>query len=337
MAILGFQLFNIGESGNVPQFIYLNTNNTIAQVTTTGYLSHLIQQGNEVKNADMALVVTKATPTSDPVPILCVISFPGGVPKLTQYGSVGGNFSPATNYTTLSADGPITGSWQHVGGFEVQAGVGNVTLQSDTGQVNILAPNAGQPINIIASLANIIGINTVSISSAVQIGINSSGTLALTSAGPGGVYINASAGPLTFVSLPNAATANQLFYDPITGVVTYGAAGGGGGFTWTSINGGPQTLVASNGYVSDNAALQTFTLPAVAALGDEYEIVGKGAGGWTIAQGAGQSIQVGNTASTVGAGGSVSSSNQFDVIKLVCTTANTGFSAEFLVGNLNIV
>lgn len=99
------------------------------------------------------------------------------------------------------------------------------------------------------------------------------------------------------------------------------------GVSWTNVTGTSQTMVADGGYVANNAGLVTLTLPATAAFGTFLYIQGTGAGGWTIAQNAGQSIHIGNVASTVGAGGSVASSNQFDSLILLCTVANTTWCA----------
>lgn len=100
-------------------------------------------------------------------------------------------------------------------------------------------------------------------------------------------------------------------------------SGTGSGIGWTDVTGTSQAMVADNGYVSDNGALVTLTLPATAAFGTAISVLGKGAGGWKIAQNAGQNIQVGNTSTTIGVGGSVASTNRFDSIDLICTTANT--------------
>ena len=107
------------------------------------------------------------------------------------------------------------------------------------------------------------------------------------------------------------------------GAGTITLSGTGSGIGWNEITGASQAMAPDQGYVTNNAGLVTLTLPAVAAFGTVINIVGKGAGGWRIAQGAGQQIQVGSTASTVGAGGYVESTNQYDSIELLCTTANT--------------
>lgn len=100
-------------------------------------------------------------------------------------------------------------------------------------------------------------------------------------------------------------------------------SGTGSGIGWTEVTGTTQVMAADNGYVASNAGLVTLTLPATAAFGTIINIVGKGAGGWKIAQNAGQNIQLGSTSSTVGATGYIESTNRYDSIELLCTTANT--------------
>jgi hypothetical protein len=97
----------------------------------------------------------------------------------------------------------------------------------------------------------------------------------------------------------------------------------GSAMTWNEVVGTSASMTTNNGYVSNNAGLVTLTLPTTASFGDTLEIIGKGAGGWIIAQGASQQIVVGNASSTAGAGGSVASTNRRDSTQLVCTTANT--------------
>lgn len=84
-----------------------------------------------------------------------------------------------------------------------------------------------------------------------------------------------------------------------------------------------EQMVDNTTYQSANANLVTLTLPPTSALGDSVRVAGFGAGGWTIAQNAGQQIIIGNVSSTIGVGGSVSSTNRYDGIELVCTVANT--------------
>ena len=132
---------------------------------------------------------------------------------------------------------------------------------------------------------------------------------------------------------PSAATLTQG-----TGITITSASGSiaiasstaaGGGFVWNDTTGTSATIAAGNGYVADNAALVTFTLPATSVFGDCFCIQGKGAGGWKIAQNAGQQINFGNASTLSGSGGSIASNNQYDSVTCVCVTA--GASAIWAV------
>lgn len=101
----------------------------------------------------------------------------------------------------------------------------------------------------------------------------------------------------------------------------------GEGVTWNTISGTSASMVTDNGYIASNAGLVTLTLPTTASVGDALYILGNGAGGWSIAQNSGQQIQVGNVATTAGAGGSLSSTNRYDSIHLVCKVADTVWQA----------
>jgi hypothetical protein len=110
-----------------------------------------------------------------------------------------------------------------------------------------------------------------------------------------------------------------------------------GVIVWSREAGAAIAAVADHGYINTNVALTTVTLPAAAALGTVIEIMGESAAGWTIAQNAGQSIQYGNISTTVGVGGSLSSSDRFDTVRLVCRVVNTVWSVTSAVGALNVV
>ena len=96
-------------------------------------------------------------------------------------------------------------------------------------------------------------------------------------------------------------------------------------------------MAINNGYIANNAALVTATLPSTSAVGDLVWIVGKGAGGWQIAQNAGQTIHFGNQDTTMGAGGHLDSTNQYDTIQLLCTAANTDWTCTGISqGNISV-
>jgi len=93
---------------------------------------------------------------------------------------------------------------------------------------------------------------------------------------------------------------------------------------WVDQTSSSVTMTANTGYTSDDgASLVTFTLPTTSSIGDWVEINGKGSGLLTIAQASGQQIHIGTSTTTSGTGGSLSSVNQYDCVKLRCLTANT--------------
>ena len=110
----------------------------------------------------------------------------------------------------------------------------------------------------------------------------------------------------------------------------------GGGFTWVDVTGTSDDIEASTGYVANNAGLVTLTLPATCSFGDIHYIVGKGSGGWLIAQNAGQTIHFGNQDTTTGVGGSLASTNQYDVVLLLCVTDDTDWIVLSSVGNITV-
>lgn len=111
----------------------------------------------------------------------------------------------------------------------------------------------------------------------------------------------------------------------------------GGGVSWTSIS-ASQTLANNAGYVCAGGGALSLALPAVAAFGSTIAIILNGSTSFTITQGAGQSVRIGANASTVGAGGSVASTATGNAVRLLCTTANTTWTAEVGVqGNLTVV
>ena len=123
--------------------------------------------------------------------------------------------------------------------------------------------------------------------------------------------------------------------NPGTSTLTISVSGSG--MTWNEVLGTSQAISVNNGYVANNAALVTLTLPATAAFGDVIQVVGKGAGLWAITQNAGQTIHFGVLNTTTGAGGSLSAIAQYDCVELLCTTANTDFTVISSLGNLTVV
>lgn len=109
--------------------------------------------------------------------------------------------------------------------------------------------------------------------------------------------------------------------------------------TWTEVTGTTQGMSVNSGYIANNASLVTLTLPSTAAIGDSIRLLGKGAGGWKIAQLATQQIIFGILSCTVGTGGSLSSLKQNDAIDLRCITAGSATIWEVTdsSGNITVI
>ena len=108
-------------------------------------------------------------------------------------------------------------------------------------------------------------------------------------------------------------------------------------FPFTEVTNPSQIMAVNNGYITNTAGLVTATLPSTSNVGDLVWVVGKGAGGWQIAQNPGQTIYFGNRSTTSGVGGHLDSSNQYDAIQLLCITPNTDWTCTGVVqGNIDL-
>lgn len=69
MAILNVVTSVTGLVGVTPRIVYIDTNDTLATVTTTGYLNQAQANGASFKESDMALVTIKASPSAASVQV----------------------------------------------------------------------------------------------------------------------------------------------------------------------------------------------------------------------------------------------------------------------------
>ena len=115
-------------------------------------------------------------------------------------------------------------------------------------------------------------------------------------------------------------------------------AAGAGAYTWTVVTSAlnPITLTDKTAYIVKGATPVQFILPAAAAIGTTFKIVGT-ANLWSIAQNAGQTMTIGMLTTTAGIAGSVSATMVSDGIEFVCTTTNLEFYEIGIQGNPNIV
>ncbi|MGL5263347.1 MAG: hypothetical protein ACRDAI_02045 [Candidatus Rhabdochlamydia sp.] len=149
-------------------------------------------------------------------------------------------------------------------------------------------------------------------------------------------------GPLTNGQVLIGATGTN----PVPGVLTAGLGisitNGAGSIVissnpsgvWNNVTTASASMNVGNGYLANNAALVTLTLPAIAVLFSTIHVAGNGAGGWIIAQNSGQTINLDATPTTTGISGSLASTNRYDCVELLCTAANTTWSVITAVGNI---
>lgn len=224
--------------------------------------------------------------------------------------------------------------------FQAGAGISITNGNGVSGDTTIALSGGGQAIDQVAVQT---GTSPVAPDGNGQITINgavvSAGTNPVRSDGTGAntlaveVQISQAiaATDATKIGLSNFNSAN--FTVDANGFVGLNATG----FPWTDVTSATQTLAINNGYVTNRGGGVTYTLPATATEGDMIRISGK-SGAWSIAQNANQQIGVSSSSSTVGAGGSIASTDSGDCIELLCTTsgASTRWRAISFVGNLTV-
>lgn len=142
----------------------------------------------------------------------------------------------------------------------------------------------------------------------------------------GQIVVGSTAGSPAAASL---TAGTGITITPASNSITIAASGTG--FTWNNVSGTTQAAAVNNGYIIGNASQTTVTLPATAALGSVISVQGKGAAGWILAANTGQTIQVGQTATSTA--GSVTSAANFDSISVVCITANTTWAVTSVLSS----
>lgn len=135
---------------------------------------------------------------------------------------------------------------------------------------------------------------------------------------------------------PTAAAINSgtgILVQNGSGTITISSTGVGS-IVWNNVAGTTQTAAVNQGYIISNASQTTVTMPSTAAVGSVFGVQGKGAAGWILQMNTGQVCNLGNSPTT--SAGSLTSTNQWDSVQLVCVTANTTFAVISGVGNLTV-
>jgi hypothetical protein len=158
---------------------------------------------------------------------------------------------------------------------------------------------------------------------------STAGVVLIDSSNQLGGYAGTSSQVLVGGTKPSWAQVNLA--TQVTGVLP---AANGGVNSWVDETSSSASMVVSTNYICNKSTLVTLTLPGTAAEGTTFVVVGKGAGGWQIAQASGQSIIFGTIVTTTGTSGYLASSAQYDSVTAVCTVANTTWTVYASVGNI---
>jgi hypothetical protein len=95
---------------------------------------------------------------------------------------------------------------------------------------------------------------------------------------------------------------------------------------------GPTTAEPGHTYIADNISRVVITLPVTCAVGKSFKVIGKGAGGWKIAQNSGQTIHLDALASATGTGGYIQSDDYRSSIQIMCITADSDWKVAWNSG-----
>lgn len=272
----------------------------------------------------------------------------------------------ANNTPTMDLDDAVTKGGQYIyraAGTDVPVTDGGTGVSSLTDHGVVLGSGAAAvSVTAVGATGEVLKGNTGADPTwaAVDLTADVTGTLPVTNGGTGaatltdgGILLGSGTGAVTALAQP---TNGQLPIgstgsDPVMATLTEGsnititngagtitiASTASGGISWNEVTGTSQTASVDNGYICNNASLVTVTLPDTAALGSVVAITGKGAGGWKVAQNAGETIHWDESnATTTGATGYLQSTDDYDSVRLICITANTTWGVLSSKGNITI-
>ena len=174
------------------------------------------------------------------------------------------------------------------------------------------------PLAIFAGTAASAAIANTVVSNASLTNVTVSGTIVGTFTGNGNALTNLNGGNLVAGSVSGSAIANGQIVRNFNGLTDAVQLDSGnniflttngntitvltapGLLSWIPSASTAETAAVNKGYLMTNNALVTVTLPATSALADIIRVSGSGAGGWKIAQNAGQSIRIKNLPGNIG-------------------------------------
>lgn len=341
---------NLTPNGTGGVTIGTQTSNKTITIGATGSATDTIKIGNATTSSATsvsicstqtsgATVITIGTNNTSGTGTTSIRSGSGGL-TLSAFNGGAVNLGTAATAQTVTI-GNVTGATALVlnsgtAGYVNTTTNGVFTVATGTGTVTISGDATANAINIATGAAvKSLTLGSTNTTSSVTINTGSGG-ITIPSFTTTGALVSTSAGLITDATA--STTGFILASNGSSTAPSFQSMSSLGGFTWNNTTGSTQTMAVNNGYVSnDGATLVTFTLPATAAVLQRVSIQGAGSGLWTIAQNAGQTIHSNYVSTTTGVTGTVSSTNQYDSIDLICITANTDFAVRSIGGNVNFV
>ena len=292
-----------------------------------------------------------------------------GVTTLTSHGILLGNGAGDIQALAEATDGqipigstgnnPVLATIISTGSsIAITNGAGSIDLDVAAAvATSYLADDANSAIPAANVLTVAGGTNIATTAAASTLTVSLDGTVGVANGGTGvsnptdhSLLVGSGAAAMTELGV---ATDGQLVIgssaaDPVLATLTAGsgvsvtnAAGSitvateQAGMSWSVVTTG-QTAADSTGYFCNNAGGVTVTLPATASVGHTFEVCAMNAGGWTIAQNAGQQIFIGDDSTTAGVGGSLASTGIGDWVTLVCNVADTSWFCKTEQGNITV-
>jgi hypothetical protein len=270
MPILNQQIDQVGQAGVFPAIIYLLTNDTLAEVTATGYLNGLVRSNLPLSEADVALVTTKTSPNAISTQVgwfdvtksgenwsLTATTQPGGVVlptivnHIATYTNTSGTLSedPATAISGGNIQAGFSGTAGHLASFPSTAATGSLQLVGASSSGNTITqitnasqaaarvftiPDGGQAASnfLLSDNATTQTINTGSLALALGNFTVTAGNIVVTAGN-----ITATAGNVEAGSSGHAGTLSSFPGTAANGSLIVAAVNAGGAFTTTISNG----------------------------------------------------------------------------------------------------
>jgi hypothetical protein len=209
MAILNIQIGSVGLVGVSPVVVYIDTNDTLATVTTAGYLTQAKAQGFAFTEDMMACVSTRATPNAATVDVAWLeISISGTTVSLIPTGAPGQVVLPTITNAIVYATN-VTGTLSTAGANIFN--LGNIAAgQSGTAGTLTSFPATAANGSLIIAAVNNVGGHTSTVSSVAGLGQNTAYTLPDPGVAAAQFILNNNAGTQTIATGSLALTAGNF-------------------------------------------------------------------------------------------------------------------------------